>query len=354
MVDELEQRRRIDRRARSRQPSRCCRWCRAWRWRRCRRAAGGLDDDGHRLERHLRAFQRRLHVGRQRPRRRGDERRRRQQQRQHQRYRASPSSPQPHGAMMTWCAARSLNCHDDRVAACHRHRHRAHVRWRWSAAGAVRAARKRRRRAGFGRADPGRDGACWPTPVSQLQRPRRDRLRPRPGRLHRAAHRLRGGAGLRVRRRPAGAARSTAWRSSPRTRARRQHAGDDIWVAMDARMEEAYAAHYRHDGAAWRTAGRAGSRTRSTRWRRAGARSRREPWRARRFRLSAERGCPPARRCALNDSSRGRRRCATLATRGVARRPAPRRCRGAAALPARQGRADDGGARQPLATAFRA
>ena len=32
-----------------------------------------------------------------------------------------------------------------------------------------------------------------------------------------------------------------------------QHAGDDIWVAMDARMEEAYAAHYRHDGTAWRT-----------------------------------------------------------------------------------------------------
>jgi tRNA threonylcarbamoyladenosine biosynthesis protein TsaB len=29
-------------------------------------------------------------------------------------------------------------------------------------------------------------------------------------------------------------------------------AGDPLWVAMDARMDEAYAAHYRHDGAHWR------------------------------------------------------------------------------------------------------
>ena len=38
------------------------------------------------------------------------------------------------------------------------------------------------------------------------RRPRRDRLRPRPGRLHRPAHRLRGGPGAGLRRRQAGAA----------------------------------------------------------------------------------------------------------------------------------------------------
>lgn len=32
----------------------------------------------------------------------------------------------------------------------------------------------------------------------------------------------------------------------------RQHgAGDDLWAAVDARMGEAYAAHYRHDGSCW-------------------------------------------------------------------------------------------------------
>lgn len=35
--------------------------------------------------------------------------------------------------------------------------------------------------------------------------------------------------------------------------ARAQGAGDDVWVAMDARIGEIYAAHYRHDGAAWVT-----------------------------------------------------------------------------------------------------
>lgn len=33
--------------------------------------------------------------------------------------------------------------------------------------------------------------------------------------------------------------------------ARAQGAGDDIWVAMDARIGEIYAAHYRWDGGAW-------------------------------------------------------------------------------------------------------
>ncbi len=33
--------------------------------------------------------------------------------------------------------------------------------------------------------------------------------------------------------------------------ARAQGAGDDVWVAMDARMGEIYAAHYRHDGGSW-------------------------------------------------------------------------------------------------------
>lgn len=29
---------------------------------------------------------------------------------------------------------------------------------------------------------------------------------------------------------------------------------DDVWVAMDARMQQVYAAHYRHDGERWQTA----------------------------------------------------------------------------------------------------
>ena len=33
--------------------------------------------------------------------------------------------------------------------------------------------------------------------------------------------------------------------------ARQRHAADDVWVAMDARMDEVYAAHYRHAGARW-------------------------------------------------------------------------------------------------------
>lgn len=33
--------------------------------------------------------------------------------------------------------------------------------------------------------------------------------------------------------------------------ARQQGAAGDLWVAVDARMGEAYAAHYRHDGARW-------------------------------------------------------------------------------------------------------
>ena len=33
--------------------------------------------------------------------------------------------------------------------------------------------------------------------------------------------------------------------------ARAQGAGDDLWVAMDARIGEIYAAHYRHDGGTW-------------------------------------------------------------------------------------------------------
>lgn len=33
--------------------------------------------------------------------------------------------------------------------------------------------------------------------------------------------------------------------------ARRQGAGADLWVAVDARMGEVYAAHYRHDGSRW-------------------------------------------------------------------------------------------------------
>ena len=33
--------------------------------------------------------------------------------------------------------------------------------------------------------------------------------------------------------------------------ARQRHAADDVWVAMDARMDEIYAAHYRHAGARW-------------------------------------------------------------------------------------------------------
>lgn len=36
--------------------------------------------------------------------------------------------------------------------------------------------------------------------------------------------------------------------------ARTQGAGDDLWVAMDARMDEVYAARYRHDGTRWHTA----------------------------------------------------------------------------------------------------
>lgn len=33
--------------------------------------------------------------------------------------------------------------------------------------------------------------------------------------------------------------------------ARRQGAGAEVWVAVDARMGEVYAAHYRHDGSRW-------------------------------------------------------------------------------------------------------
>jgi len=33
--------------------------------------------------------------------------------------------------------------------------------------------------------------------------------------------------------------------------ARQRHAVDDVWVAMDARMDEVYAAHYRHVAARW-------------------------------------------------------------------------------------------------------
>jgi tRNA threonylcarbamoyladenosine biosynthesis protein TsaB len=36
--------------------------------------------------------------------------------------------------------------------------------------------------------------------------------------------------------------------------ARAQGAGDDVWVAMDARIGEVYAAHYRWAGAAWQVA----------------------------------------------------------------------------------------------------
>jgi tRNA threonylcarbamoyladenosine biosynthesis protein TsaB len=35
--------------------------------------------------------------------------------------------------------------------------------------------------------------------------------------------------------------------------ARTQHGGDDWWVSMDARMDEVYAAAYRHDGQRWQT-----------------------------------------------------------------------------------------------------
>jgi tRNA threonylcarbamoyladenosine biosynthesis protein TsaB len=35
--------------------------------------------------------------------------------------------------------------------------------------------------------------------------------------------------------------------------ARDQGAGPDVWVAVDARMGEAYAAHYRHEDGAWQT-----------------------------------------------------------------------------------------------------
>ena len=55
---------------------------------------------------------------------------------------------------------------------------------------------------------------------ARLRRAARHRLRPRPGRLHRPAHRLRGGPGPGLRRGAAGAAGRQPAASSPRTRAR--------------------------------------------------------------------------------------------------------------------------------------
>ena len=77
---------------------------------------------------------------------------------------------------------------------------------------------------------------------------RRHRLRPRPGRLHRAAHRLRGGAGPGLRAWRGRCCRSTACSSWPRTRARsgaRRQPAFEVGVAMDARMDEVYAGRYR-------------------------------------------------------------------------------------------------------------
>ncbi len=85
------------------------------------------------------------------------------------------------------------------------------------------------------------------------RRPRRDRLRARPRRLHRPAHGVRGGAGAGLRRRQAGAGDRHPARPSPRTRTRAAAVGDGSGVGgpADARMDQIYAAQYERAGARW-------------------------------------------------------------------------------------------------------
>ena len=144
--------------------------------------------------------------------------------------------------------AAKLVPHDGRARI--RHRHRAHD----GRPGRRRAAlvrERQRRQQGLGRAgagDPGPARRGRPAP----RRSRRDRLRPRPGRLHRPAHRLLGGPGPGLRRRQAGAAdRQPAGRR--RGGARPGAATFRTWAAMDARMDQIYAAEYRFADGRWTT-----------------------------------------------------------------------------------------------------
>ena len=162
-----------------------------------------------------------------------------------------------------------------------------------------------------------------------VARARRDRVRPRPRRLHRLAHRVLGGPGSRVRRRQAGAAdRHACWRS-PRMRAPARRARD-VWVAMDARMDEIYAAQYALRGRTLggrRRAGADDARRLNARWRDAAAASRRGQCAGglrRRLRRGDARACAPDA-CA----ARGRHAARWRALRGraAARSTRPRRCR---------------------------
>ena len=199
---------------------------------------------------------------------------------------------------------------------------------------------------------------CWQQARADAGRAGRHRLRPRPGRLHRAAHRLRRGAGPGAGRGAAGAAdRQPADRGRGRARAAQPGApAFDVGVAMDARMDEVYAGRYR-----WRRrrAGRCGRRRRCARLAalqpRPGPAAAAGAWPAPRWRRSA-RGWRCRRRPLRVDADIDRAaallRLAQQRWRGGAGVDA---ARGAAAVPARQGGADHrrarGAARAAAATA---
>ena len=204
---------------------------------------------------------------------------------------------------------------------------------------------RRRGRRGAGLAAPAAAGLCTARSGGpRARRPRRDRLRPRPGRLHRPAHGLLGGPGPGPRRRRCRCWPSTAWPCWPKTRSRAAWRRPSVWVAMDARMDEVYAAAYRRDGAAVGQPCRRRRCGRSLRSPQPGAATRRPA-------SPARRSTPSARACraggAAHCRAAGPRRGAGAAgARGLAARRS-RRCRaGAAAVPARQGGADDGRTRR--------
>ena len=177
-------------------------------------------------------------------------------------------------------------------------------------------------------------------------RARRDRVRPRPGRVHRLAHRLLGRAGPGRSARASRCCRSTPCSRSPKTRAASIAAPRDVWVAMDARMDEVYAAHYAHADARWHVARRAGAlHARSAlnaRWRE------QAPLAVARQRAGRVRRAARRARCAAPRRTRGRSAKALLQPRprSLGARAAVDARAGAAAVPARQGGADDRRARR--------